>query len=181
MSGGIQAWLVPSCYGVAWKSSRSVLTVGSGDIDGGGFEQGQWRSRRVERKRERGEVNAKTSYRVTGREEAATRQTSFIGYFLRDGQVERYSASKTPTVCFRSLQCERHGGGFFLLLEKGRGRKKRDHGLLGSRKVEPSLLFIFFISYFASVFILLLRKPGTDIIQSFLIFVYLIHPVYPFQ
>lgn len=80
-----------------------------------------------ERERERDEVNAKTSYRVTGREEAATRQTSFIGYFLRDGQVERYSASKTPTVCFRSLQCERHGAGFFLFLEEEREKRKRDH------------------------------------------------------
>lgn len=124
MSGGTQAWLVPSCYGVAWKSSRSVLTVGSGDIDGGGFEQGQWRSRRVERKRERGEVNAKTSYRVTGREEAATRQTSFIGYFLRDGQVERYSASKTPTVCFRSLQCERRW--FLSFIGEGEGGEEKE-------------------------------------------------------
>lgn len=33
-----------------------------------------------------------TSYGVTGRETAATRQTSFIGYFLQDEQVERYSA-----------------------------------------------------------------------------------------
>lgn len=144
MSGGIQAWLVPSCYGVAWKSSRSVLTVGSG------FEQGQWRSRRVERKRERGEVNAKTSYRVTGREEAATRQTSFIGYFLRDGQVERYSASKTPTVCFRSLQCERHSGGFFLLLEKGRGEKKKRSR---SARIEESwTVFVVYLLYLVFCF-----------------------------
>ena len=56
---------------------------------GGRFEQ-------KEDGRERLEANARRVLPCnwTRVVEAATRQTSFIGYFLRDEQVERYSASK---------------------------------------------------------------------------------------